>query len=61
MFPKVIILKRFEKFSKAFSIDGSNIPGLLMVIGFSSIQLLTLNFVHDLSRESDLKESPLLK
>ena len=44
-----------------FLIDDSNILGLLMIIGFSSIQLLTVNFVHDLSREFDLKESLLLK
>ena len=44
-----------------FLIDDSNILGLLMVIGFSSIQLLTVNFVYDLSREFDLKESLFLK
>ena len=44
-----------------FLIDYSNILGVLMVISFSLIQILTVTFVHDLSREYDLKECFLLK
>ena len=44
-----------------FLIDYSNILGVLMVVAFSLIQILTVTFVHDLSLEYDLKECFLLK
>ena len=44
-----------------FLIDYSNILGVLMVVAFSLIQILTVIFVHDLSQEYDLKECFLLK
>ena len=43
-----------------FKIDFSNILGVVMVIGFSLIQVLTIFFVHDLSLEYDLKECFLI-
>ena len=44
-----------------FLIDYSNILGVLIVIAYSLIQVLTVTFVHDLSLEYDLKECFLLK
>ena len=44
-----------------FLIDYSNVLGVLMVVAFFLIQILTVTFVHDLSREYDLKECFLLK
>ena len=44
-----------------FLIDYSNILGVLIVVAFSLIQILTVTFVHDLSQEYDLKECFLLK
>ena len=43
-----------------FKIDFSNMLGVVMVIGFSLIQVLTIFFVHDLSLEYDLKECFLI-
>ena len=44
-----------------FLIDYSNILGVLMVVAFSLIQILTVTFAHDLFLEYDLKECFLLK
>ena len=44
-----------------FLIDYSNILGVLMVVAFSLIQILTVIFVHHLSQEYDLEECFLLK
>ena len=44
-----------------FLIDYSNILGVLIVVAFSVIQILTITFVHNLSQEYDLKKCFLLK
>ena len=61
--PAATILRFIEniKFNIGpFKIDFSNILGVVMVIGFSLIQVLTIFFVHDLSLEYDLKECFLI-
>ena len=61
--PAATILRFIEniKFNIGpFKIDFSNILGVVMVIGFSLIQVLTIFFVHDLSLKYDLKECFLI-
>ena len=61
--PAATILRFIEniKFNIGpFKIDFSNMLGVVMVIGFSLIQVLTIFFVHDLSLEYDLKECFLI-
>ena len=61
--PAATILRFIEniKFNIGpFKIDFGNMLGVVMVIGFSLIQVLTIFFVHDLSLEYDLKECFLI-
>ena len=61
--PAATILRFIEniKFNIGpFKIDFSNSLGVVMVIGFSLIQVLTIFFVHDLSLKYDLKECFLI-